>query len=391
MSTSKPLNLQKKQKMGQLVEIGKLFGKLGLVAFGGPAAHIGMMEEEVVNKRNWMDRQHFMDLVGATNLIPGPNSTEMAMHCGFHRGGVAGLFVAGISFILPATILTVILAVFYTAYGSLPAIEPFFYGIQAAVLCIILNAVLKLGSTAIKDNSQLALAFFVVGFSVFGLSEVIAILGAGLIGLLFAGLREQEASKGGRKLLPLLIPAAASAGTGAITSLGIFWTFLKIGAILFGSGYVLIAYLDAELVERLGWLTKAELLDAVAIGQFTPGPVLSTASFIGYFLNGYKGALMATAGIFLPSFLFVWLLNPMIPKLKASKLASAFLDAVNVGAVGVMFAVVLQLGTDIFTDWKTITVAVITTLIYFGFKQKNAVLIVVIGAVAGYGLHLLPF
>ncbi len=377
--------------MERLIEIAKLFGKLGLVAFGGPAAHIGMMEEEVVNKRNWMDRQHFLDMVGATNLIPGPNSTEMAMHCGFHRGGVLGLFVAGTAFILPATILTVILAVFYTKYGSIPAIEPFFYGIQAAVLCIILNAVFKLGSKAIKDNSHLVLAFFVVGFSVFGTSEIIAILGAGAIGLLFAALRQQESSKGGRKLLPLLLPAAITSGTGAITSLGLFWTFLKIGAILFGSGYVLIAYLDAELVERLGWLTKSELLDAVAIGQFTPGPVLSTASFIGYFLNGYKGALMATAGIFLPSFLFVWLLNPIIPKLRASKLASAFLDAVNVGAVGVMLAVVLQLGTDIFTDWKTIAVAILTAIIYFGLKQKNAVLIVLIGAVAGYGLHLLPF
>lgn len=377
--------------MGRLVEIGKLFGKLGLVAFGGPAAHIGMMEEEVVNKRQWMDRQHFLDMVGATNLIPGPNSTEMAMHCGYHRGGVAGLFIAGITFILPATILTVLLAVFYSTYGKVPAIEPFFYGIQAAVLCIILNAVFKLGSKAIKDNSHLVMAFFVVGFSIFGTSEIIAILGAGVVGLIFTALQRQESSKEGRKLLPLFIPAIASTGAGAITSVGLFWTFLKIGAILFGSGYVLIAYLDAELVERLNWLTKTELLDAVAIGQFTPGPVLSTASFIGYYLNGYKGALMATAGIFLPSFLFVWLLNPLIPKIRASKLAGAFLDAVNVGAVGVMLAVVLQLGTEILTDWKTITVALLTAFIYFGLKKKNAVLIVLIGAIAGYGLHLLPF
>lgn len=377
--------------MGRLVEIGKLFGKLGLVAFGGPAAHIGMMEEEVVNKRQWMDRQHFLDMVGATNLIPGPNSTEMAMHCGYHRGGVAGLFIAGITFILPATILTVLLAVFYSTYGKVPAIEPFFYGIQAAVLCIILNAVFKLGSKAIKDNSHLVMAFFVVGFSIFGTSEIIAILGAGVVGLIFTALQRQESSKEGRKLLPLFIPAIASTGAGVITSVGLFWTFLKIGAILFGSGYVLIAYLDAELVERLNWLTKTELLDAVAIGQFTPGPVLSTASFIGYYLHGYKGALMATAGIFLPSFLFVWLLNPLIPKIRASKLAGAFLDAVNVGAVGVMLAVVLQLGTEILTDWKTITVALLTAFIYFGLKKKNAVLIVSIGAIAGYGLHLLPF
>lgn len=377
--------------MGRLVEIGKLFGKLGLVAFGGPAAHIGMMEEEVVNKRQWMDRQHFLDMVGATNLIPGPNSTEMAMHCGYHRGGVAGLFIAGITFILPATILTVLLAVFYSTYGKVPAIEPFFYGIQAAVLCIILNAVFKLGSKAIKDNSHLVMAFFVVGFSIFGTSEIIAILGAGVVGLIFTALQRQESSKEGRKLLPLFIPAIASTGAGVITSVGLFWTFLKIGAILFGSGYVLIAYLDAELVERLNWLTKTELLDAVAIGQFTPGPVLSTASFIGYYLHGYKGALMATAGIFLPSFLFVWLLNPLIPKIRASKLAGAFLDAVNVGAVGVMLAVVLQLGTEILTDWKTITVALLTAFIYFGLKKRNAVLIVLIGAIAGYGLHLLPF
>jgi chromate transporter len=375
--------------VGHLLEIGKLFGKLGLVAFGGPAAHIGMMEEEVVNKRKWMDSQHFLDMVGATNLIPGPNSTEMAMHCGYHRGGVAGLFVAGITFIVPATILTVILAMFYTAYGKVPAIEPFFYGIQAAVLCIILSAVIKLGNKAIKENHQIVLAFFVILFSVFGLSEVIAILGAGAIGLAFASFSQRANSKEGRKLLPLFIPAAAGTGITAITSVGLFWTFLKIGAILFGSGYVLIAYLDAELVERLGWLTKPELLDAVAMGQFTPGPVLSTASFIGYYLHGYKGALMATAGIFLPSFLFVWLLNPLIPKIRASKLAGAFLDAVNVGAVGVMVAVLLQFGRDIFTDWRTAVIAALTGILYFGFNLKNPILIVLIGAVSGYGLHLL--
>ena len=266
----------------------------------------------------------------------------MAMHCGYHRGGVAGLFVAGISFIVPATILTVILAVFYTEYGKVPAIEPFFYGIQAAVLCVILSAVFKLGNKAIQENLHMVLAFFVILFRVFGLSEVIGILGAGGIGLLFSFMSQRNSSKEGRKLLPLLIPAAAGSGVTAITSVGLFWTFLKVGAILFGSGYVLIAYLDAELVERLGWLTKPELLDAVAMGQFTPGPVLSTGSFIGYYLHGYKGALMATAGIFLPSFLFVWLLNPLIPKLRSSKMASAFLDAVNVGAVGVMIAVLLQ-------------------------------------------------
>lgn len=375
--------------MGKLGEIAALFSKLGLVAFGGPAAHIGMMEEEVVSKRKWMDRQHFLDMVGATNLIPGPNSTEMAMHCGFHRGGILGLFVAGISFILPATILTLILAVFYTNYGKLPAIEPLFYGIQAAVLVIILNAVFKLGSKAINTNYQLVLGFFVLLAAVFGLSEVIAILAAGVIGLSFELMSRNRSSNQAKKLLALFIPLISATSVKVVTTKGIFWTFLKIGAILFGSGYVLIAYLDAEVVERLGWMTKTQLLDAVAIGQFTPGPVLSTSTFIGYFLHGYKGALAATVGIFLPSFLFVWLLNPIIPKLRNSKIAAAFLDAVNVGAVAVMMAVLLQFGRDIFTDWKTIVVAVLSAIVYFGFKQKNPILIVVLGAVIGYGLFLI--
>lgn len=366
--------------MNKLGEVAQVFFKLGLIAFGGPAAHIAMMEEEVVTRRKWMSRQHFLDLVGATNLIPGPNSTEMTMHCGHERAGWKGLFVAGICFIFPAMVFTGALAWLYVTYGEVPAVEPFLYGIKPAVLAIILNAIYKLGKKALKNWELAVIGILVIIVSFLGLNEITAILGAGILGLIwFGGIKKIGDFK---NLLPVSYFALTQ--TASITSTKLFMVFLKIGAVLFGSGYVLVAYLDGELVEKLGWLTKSELLDAIAIGQFTPGPVLSTATFIGYQINGIGGALAATAGIFLPSFLFVLILNPIVPKLRRSPLAAGFLDAVNIAAVGIMIAVTFGLGMDILIDWRGWLIAILSILITFLIKKISAIYIVIAGALLGY-------
>lgn len=374
-------------KKGSLGEVARLFFKLGLIAFGGPAAHIAMMEEEVVSKRQWMSRQHFLDLVGATNLIPGPNSTEMTMHCGYERAGWKGLFVAGGCFIFPAVVFTAVLAWFYVEYGKIPAVEPFLYGIKPAVLAIILGAVYKLGKKALKNLQLGIIGLLTIAVSFLGVNEVTAILGAGLSGMLWFGWLQREKDGKLSSFLPLLLLNAGSVAAKTISNSKLFFVFLKIGAVLFGSGYVLVAYLDGELVEKLEWLTKQELLDAIAIGQFTPGPVLSTATFIGYQVNGFGGAIAATAGIFLPSFFFVLLLNPIIPKLRQSRLARGFLDAVNIGAVGIMMAVTFRLGQEILMDWKTWSIALISIAITFGVKKVNAMWLVLGGTLLGYLLY----
>ena len=374
--------------MEKIKELFLLFFKMGWIAFGGPAAHIAMMEEEVVTKRKWMSTQEFLDLVGATNLIPGPNSTEMVMHCGYHRAGVPGLFVAGLSFLFPATLLTGLLAFFFVKYGTLPEFEPWVYGIRATVLIIILNALYKLGKKALKTKELYAIGAIVLVANFLGLNEIISIFFGGFLGLLWSAVKNR--TKGNIKsLLPFALLQTTAAGVTQISAGKIFLIFLKVGATLFGSGYVLVAYLDGALVQELGWLTKTQLLDAIAIGQFTPGPVLSTATFVGYQLMGIKGAILATIGIFLPSFLFVWLLNPLIPKIRKSKWASAFLDAVNVAAVAIMIAVMFQLSRDVFQDWRTIVLAISAAILVFGFKKTNPILIVVLGIIGGYLLTLI--
>ena len=376
------------RERGKLTEVIKVFFKLGLIAFGGPAAHIAMMEEEVVNKRKWMSRQHFLDLMGATNLIPGPNSTEMTMHCGYERAGYPGLFAAGISFIFPAVVLTGFLGFLYVEYGTLPQVEPFLYGIKPAVLAIIAGAVLKLGKKALKNATLGVLGALVVVAAFLGLNEIAAILGAGVLAIIWFGIKNKQGSA--KSWLPVMyISTANIVMPTAISTSKIFWVFLKVGSVLFGSGYVLVAYLDGELVQKLHWLTEQQLLDAIAIGQFTPGPVLSTATFVGYQLNGVAGALAATAGIFLPSFVFVMLLNPLVNRLRKSKATAYFLDGVNIGAVGIMLAVLLQMTESIVIDWRAAVIALIGALAVFGPKKISSLYIVLGGAVLGYLLSLL--
>ena len=373
--------------LSKIKEVFFVFFKLGCIAFGGPAAHIAMMEEEVVNKRKWMTRQHFLDMIGATNLVPGPNSTQMTMHCGHVRAGWIGLLVGGFSFIIPAVFFTLVLAVIYGKYGEVPSIAPFFYGIKPAVLGIILNATYKLGKKAFKTWQLAAIGILIAALSLVGINEFLLIIGSGLIGsILLSKLSKQTKTSVFSPLLLLAKPITLS-----ITNTSIFLSFIKIALLLFGSGYVLVAYIDAELVEKLGWLTKPQLLDAIAMGQFTPGPVLTTATFVGYQLGGISGALWASLGMFLPSFLLVGLLVKIIPLLRKSKTLSVFLDAVNAGAVGIMIAVTIKLGIDLSTTWQAILLMAASIFIAFKFPKISAFWIIIGGSVLGYLLLLINF
>lgn len=372
-----------------LKEVAIVFFKLGCFAFGGPAAHIAMMEDEVVTKREWMTRDYFLDLIGATNLIPGPNSTEMTMHCGYEREGKTGLFVAGICFIFPAIVITGFLAWLYVEYGELPEVAPFIFGIKPAVLAIIASAILKLGRKAIKGWEIAVLGILVFLASVSGVNEILALLGAGLIGMVYFQIKT-NLSNDVKSISPLILLSGSVLSTVIkVTTQKVFWTFLKVGAVLYGSGYVLFAYLDTELVGR-GWLTRPELIDAIAVGQFTPGPVLSTATFIGYQLTGFWGAIAATTGIFLPSFLFVLILNPFIPRMRQSKILRYFLDSVNIAAVAVMLAVLYVMTIDTLTNWKAILITIICAYLTF-WTRISVIWTVIIGAVLGFVLNFIVF
>lgn len=368
-----------------LKEVATVFFKMGCFAFGGPAAHIAMMEQEVVEKRKWMTKEHFLDLIGVTNLIPGPNSTEMTMHCGHERAGKAGLFVAGLAFIIPAIIITGVLAWAYTTYGELPNIKPFIQGIQPTVIAIILAAVITLGKKALKTIELGVIGIITLALCLVGVNEIIALIGVGILGGLYFNLKNNTSTTNKKTAFPFLLIPVTTAAITKITSLKLFFIFLKVGAVLYGSGYVLFAYLDAELVTK-GYLTQQQLMDAVAAGQFTPGPVLSTATFIGYQINGIWGALAATTGIFLPSFLFVLLLNPIIPKLRASKFFGHFLNAVNASSIAVIAAVMVTMSIESITNLNAIIILAVGLLLTFVVKL-NVMLIILIGAVLGF---LLP-
>ena len=391
--------------LARLKELALVFLKLGVLGFGGPAAHIAMMEEEVVARRGWLTRERFLDLLGATNLIPGPNSTEMAIHLGYVRAGWRGLAVAGICFILPAVGLTAGLAWIYVRFGQLPQVAPWLLGIKPAVLAIIAVSVWRLGNKACKTWSLGAIGAAVLAASLLQLNEVAALLLGGFAGMLWLRIPQTVRSRRG-KILPVvagtwlgqwlaaktqvLLAAAAGAGGAGVASaslwkLGLF--FLKVGAVLYGSGYVLVAFLQGGLVDEYGWLTQRQLLDAIAIGQFTPGPVLSTATFIGYMIAGAGGAAVATTAIFAPSFLFVALVNPWVPRLRKSPWTAAFLDAVNVSAVALMAAVTVKLGLATLTAWPAWLIAVAATLIGLRWKV-NLAWVVVGGGALGWLLSL---
>ena len=369
----------------RLAELARLFLKLGLIGFGGPAAHIAMMEEEVVERRRWLTREHFLDLVGATNLIPGPNSTEMAIHVGYLRAGWAGLLIAGLCFIIPAVLITTGFAWAYVTFGTLPQVVPFLFGIKPALIAIILAAVWRLGRSAAKNVELWGLGFAVALASLFGWNEIVVLLIGGVIGMLWLG-RAASVALFAWMSAPATGAAAAAGGgsataaTVSLVTLGLF--FLKVGAVLYGSGYVLVAFLEGGLVRDYGWLSEAQLLDAIAIGQFTPGPVLSTATFIGYILGGLPGAVVATAGIFLPSFIFVAALGLVLPRLRRSRWMAAFLDAVNMSSVALMAAVTVKLSVSTLTSWPAWVIALAAAGAGLHWKV-NATWLVLGGAVVG--------
>ncbi len=369
-----------------LKDIAKLFLKLGVVGFGGPAAHIAMMQEEVVEKRKWLTEQHFLDLIGATNLIPGPNSTEMTMHIGHEKGGWKGLVVAGLCFILPAVFITGIFAYLYKQYGQLPEVQPFVYGIKPAIIAIILGAIFPLAKKSLKSTELLLIGILVLVCSLLGINEIYLMFGAGFFALFLTYIRNSQQDNL-NSFLPLTLLQITNTTLLSATNANLFWIFLKIGAILYGSGYVLFAFLDTELVST-GLLTRQQLIDAIAVGQFTPGPVFSSVTFIGYQINGLTGAVVSTIAIFLPSFLFVALLNPIVKKMRHSKLFSAFLDAVNVASVAIIVAVCFDMGKDTITDWRTILIAVLSTAIAFGYRKLNSAFVVLGGSLLGYLLTL---
>ena len=371
-----------------LGEVTTLFLRLGFTAFGGPAAHISMMHDEVVSRRQWMTDQHFLDLVGATNLIPGPNSTEMAIHIGYERAGWRGLLAAGICFIMPAVLIVLGLAWAYVEYGSTPQGDALLYGIKPVIIAIVLQALVRLAPKALKNWMLGAVGLAALALYLLGFNELVILFGGAFLVVALQAVRG----------FPGTIAAALVWGTNVwlrqasestpITLGRIFLVFLKVGALLYGSGYVLLAFLRNDLVVNYGWLTDQQLLDAIAIGQFTPGPVFTTATFIGYVLAGVPGAAVATIGIFLPSFLFVALLARIMPHIRKSPWTASFLDGVNVTALALMAGVTLQLGRSAIVDIPTALLAAGAALLLFRFKINSAWLVLA-GGLIGLGVYFL--
>ncbi|MFZ5857429.1 MAG: chromate efflux transporter [Chloroflexota bacterium] len=372
--------------MSPLLQVAALFLKLGFTAFGGPAAHIALFHDEVVVRRKWLTDEEFLDLLGATNLIPGPNSTEMVIHIGYLRAGWAGLIVSGICFVAPATLIVLALAWLYVEFGTLPQVNWLLYGVKPVVIAIIAQALWTLGNKALK-NRLLAVtgaAVFVLYF--LGLNEIVLLFAGGLAVTLIANWKRLRAPS-----VSLLLPLGGAALSQAIIPFSLpllFLTFLKIGSVLYGSGYVLLAFLRNDFVLRLGWITDQQLLDAVAIGQVTPGPLFTAATFIGYLLGGTSGALLATLGIFLPSFAFVAISNPLIPKIRNSVWAASLLDGVNASALGLMAAVTIQLASSSLTDIPAILIFGISILLLLRYKV-NSTWLIAGGALTGFLLSLI--
>ena len=370
-----------------LIELAKVFFRLGTIAFGGPAAHIAMMDDEVVKRRRWMTRENLLDLMGVTSLLPGPNSTELAIHIGYEQARWRGLFVAGSCFILPAMVLVWLLAILYVRYETIPQVEWLLYGIKPVIVAVVLQALWRLGKKAIKDVPTLIVGIMAIAAYALGFSEILLLMTLGIAVMVLKNWRSNYNQ--GAFLLPLP-PLLAQTGvtTASITSTSIFLFFLKIGSILYGSGYVLLAFLQRDLVERNHWLTSQQLLDAVAVGQITPGPVFTTATFVGYLLGGNVGAIAATVGIFLPAFLLVGIVNPWVNRLRQSPWARGFLDGVNAASLGLMAGVTYTLACTALIDWLTVVVAVLSAIAVLRFKL-NSIWLVIAGGAIGLVSHLL--
>ena len=370
-----------------LGQIARLFLRLGTTAFGGPAAHIAMMEDEVVARRRWLTRAEFLDFVSAANLIPGPNSTELAIHIGFARAGWPGLIIAGVCFILPAALIVIGIAWLYVAYGTLPAIEGVLYGVKPVVIAVVVQALWRLGRTAITSRASVLLGLTSVAALSGGLHELAVLAGAGVVMALAQRLHRGPKDAALPVIVPVVLSHAertqwslAAIATTAIDAVPfsiavLFGTFVKIGAVLFGSGYVLLAFLQRDFVERLGWLSETQLLDAIAVGQMTPGPIFTTATFVGYLVGGGAGAVAATLGIFLPAFVFVALTGVLVRGIRESPMARAVLDGVNVASLALMVVVTWQLGASAFEDPLAIALALVSTALLLKWLVNSAWLV----------------
>ncbi len=372
----------------RLAELARLFLRMGFTAFGGPAAHIAMYEDEVVRRRKWMDEARFMDLLGATYLIPGPNSTEMVIHIGYLRAGWQGMILAGVCFILPSALIVLLLSWAYVKFGVLPQADWLLQGIEPVVLAIVLQALMGLGKKVITSRVAFLVATGCMLLYLFSVNPLLILFGAGLLVMLAKNITGLYRSPGALAFLLLgkLGPGSDTARPFNLWEL--FLTFIKIGSVLYGSGYVLLAFFQTELVERLGWLSQKQVLDAIALGQVTPGPVFNSAAFVGYILGGIPGALLATAGIFLPSFVFVALSNPLIPRIRKSAWAGAFLDGVNLASLGMMAGVLFVLGKATFAEPFSILITAISALLLFRFRT-NTTWLILGGAAAGWLYHWL--
>ncbi len=366
-------------KRTYLKEVALLFLRMGATAFGGPAAYIAIMQRETVRRRHWLDDQSFLDLVGATNLIPGPNATEMALYLGLIRAGWLGYAVSGVLFIIPGMAATLALAWVYVTYGSLPQVGWVLYGVKPIVIAIVIQALWDLGRKGVKGTLTAVVGAAVIALYLLGFNEIALLFAGAAVVLLFHFVR--RLLKGGfstLSLLPLLgIPVPMlSAGVVPFNQTTLFLTFLKIGAVIYGSGYVLFAFFNSEFVVHLGWLNHQQLLDSIAVGQITPGPVATSATFVGYLMGGWPSALLSTLAFFLPSFFFVALISRFVPLLRKKWWSGAFLDGVNVSALGLMVGVTWTLGCAGVVDWFTIALAIVALVLVFRFKVNSAWLVV---------------
>ncbi len=366
----------------RLAELFGFFSRLGLTAFGGPAAHIALMEHESVERRRWLSREQFLDLVGACNLLPGPSSTQVAMALGYTRAGWSGLAIAGVCFILPASVATLALAWAYVRYGSLPQVQGILYGTKPVMIAIIAQAIWRLGRTALRRWLFAGVGIACFAAALAGARPLALLLAAGTLLALLAAARRVRAKRAHSfPTIPLIVGAGAAVPAAGLGS--IILVFLKLGVFVFGSGYVLLAFLQTDLVDRLHWVTQTQLLDAITAGQVTPGPVFATATFLGYLLHGYSGAAAATAAIFLPSFFMAGIVGAVATRLRQSPLAAAFLDGVNAAAIALMAAVAITLGRATLIDTVTWAIALVGAALLVRFKV-NATWLIVGGAALGF-------
>jgi chromate transporter len=374
-----------------LKDIALVFLKLGTITFGGPAATISMMEDEIVHRKTWLTREEFLDLIGITNLIPGPNSTEISIHIGHRLAGWKGLLIAGICFISPAVLIVTCFAWTYVRYGTLPEIEIILSGIKPVIVTIILLALFRFGQSAIKTKSLCLIAVIATITYSLGVSEILVIFAAGFLNLIFKNLKKITTSS--KSLAYLFVGTQLTSNTNFIINpnnptdfslIKLFMFFVKVSSILFGSGYVLLAFLKADLVDKFGWLTEAQLLDAIAVGQFTPGPLFTTATFIGYILAGFPGAIVATVGIFLPAFFFVAITAPFVNRIRQSKNVSTILDGINIASLALMAVVTFTIGKTILINFLSLGIFSFSLILLTKFKINPIWLIISGGIVAAF-------